>query len=66
MELCLSIRKGGVELSFVFGKVSKLLYLNFLVGLYLFNIIASSLLLYHASVSVTAHSTVVVLLVALV
>jgi hypothetical protein len=52
VELCLSIRKGGVELSFVFGKV--------------FNIIVSSLLLYHASVSVTTHFTIVVLLVALV
>jgi hypothetical protein len=66
VELCLSIRKGGVELSFVFGKVIKLLHLIFLVRLYLFNIIVSSLLLYHASVSVTTHFTIVVLLVALV
>lgn len=31
MELCLSVRKGGVELALVFGKVSLLLYLIFLV-----------------------------------
>jgi hypothetical protein len=50
-----------VELSLVFGKVSKLLYLIFLAILYLCNIIVSSLFLYHASVSATTPFMVVVL-----